>query len=148
MKLNPVKQKVYKVLLRDSGSLTSCVACGQWEIRYPTDGSLVRPLVANTSLFVFTRLRYAQDFLMSLWMNNGRRGCEIWEAEAYNAKPIHWKASVYSLKLQPEMVLQSWKDKAFWAKTREVGLSAAPRGSARCSSLKLVKQVYLTNGQD
>jgi hypothetical protein len=129
MKLNPVRQKGYKVVIKEiDGDLVSVYHRNNAAmVTYLPDGTLCRPTLEHSKLFVFSNLWEAKDFATEY--NN----TEVWEVETYGASNMSRRLPIHSLKMD--------KLVAFWTGGCGFSTFETMKDSFVCKSLRLIKKL-------
>jgi hypothetical protein len=132
MPLNPVRQKVYKVVYcNDKGELQSVGRSVRqytlYGLTYPPN-QVVRPVIGK--IFAFCSLERAQEF-----QSGGGNAIEIWEAEGYGAD-----GGLFRADLDGELTGKNIMN--FWGSTTvERWAEPCPLGTVFCKAIKLLKKI-------
>ncbi len=150
LNMNPIKQKAYKIVrVRKDGRRVSLLErlCNfpKFQVEYKTTG-VVRPNKKGTNLFAFETVQSAKNHMFG-YGPTSQKEMEIWEVEAYGAKPA------------PEKIYRFWSwdgvesgalffwDTVMKKNERKLddlsGMEPMPSGTVICSSLKMLKKVEL-----
>ena len=139
MKLNPVRQKVWKVVhVSPTGSLMSLVyefLDSKYLLEY-RQGQLVKPKIGK--IFAFDSLEAATCF----YIKQGVSENEIWQAEAYGCEYLSFRALTNDFE---NNVCHFWS-RVMTAIKQGMPLhiasewSKCPNGTVGCRALKLIKK--------
>lgn len=132
MKINPVRQEVYKCVASKIGKLMSInptVRATELCLIY-IPNRITRPKIGK--IFAFDNFEHAWCFCNSYLDTE----VEVWEAEAYNAE-------VGTFRLDDDSSCLTFKSADdFWKKPVPQKVLSAPTGTIFCKSIKLTKKVY------
>jgi hypothetical protein len=124
----------YKVVINEDGKLYSYCSLGNAKIIYLTDGSIVKPNIENSLIFVFDNIVDAR--LFACYSN-----AEIWEVEIDQMIPI----KEYLLLPTDKEVFWYWTPLEKMTKNDDVrgkkNLTIFPCNSFGCNSLVMIKKV-------
>lgn len=147
MKLNPVKQKGFKLLTKVGGRLLSYNVPATDDIGAKfcveyKQGQIVRPSVGD--LFVFAKESHADTQMVRFGKSSA-----IWEVETYGAHepdevvyPIWHHGSIKDIKLADVLAFWQSESKKDYCMKVHSETFAPPNGTFLCRSLRLVRCVY------
>jgi hypothetical protein len=134
MKINPIKQKVFKLAFRQGGELLSVsdgIRGNNLGITY-IPSQVIRPRIGR--IFAFDTIGAAIAFYDNNFVRKSNKECfEIWEAEGYGAKYGSLRLNVFS----PELIRNFWNDTHNIINVQTVG---TPFGTLFCKAIKLIKK--------
>ena len=134
MKINPIRQKVYKVVHHNgNGELKSAISVVQasaFGIKY-LPNQLMRPRIGK--IFAFNNIHDARHFANKLGFFR-----EVWEAEGYGCENGNKRLKASSTIFSSINLLRNfWLDKNIL----DNNLRDTPMNTILCKSIKLIKKV-------